>query len=228
MDTETQQPLAGGSDGNEQLSVVRFSPGELHACARARVCVCVQGHACARPPVPADGAFLAIGSHDNVIYIYSVTEEGRKYSRFGRCTVSLGGCGGGSEGVPPPVVPITAPPVSPRVTRASSPTWTGPRTATSSCPTPGTTRSSIVSAEPGVGVEGGHARFMLGGVGSSLRAPPPQFQTQGTSPGAANSSGTVLRAATANGRRTPACWASTSSVRPAGGRTWGSEGGGGR
>ena len=173
MDTETQQPLAGGSDGNEQLSVVRFSPGELHACARARVCVCVQGHACARPPVPADGAFLAIGSHDNVIYIYSVTEEGRKYSRFGRCTVSLGGCGGGSEGVPPPVVPITAPPVSPRVTRASSPTWTGPRTATSSCPTPGTTRSSIVSAEPGVGVEGGHARFMLGGVGSSLRAPPP-------------------------------------------------------
>uniref|UniRef100_A0A669QPF3 EMAP like 3 n=1 Tax=Phasianus colchicus TaxID=9054 RepID=A0A669QPF3_PHACC len=53
------QPLAGGSDGNEQLSVVRFSP---------------------------DGAFLAIGSHDNVIYIYSVTEEGRKYNRFGRCT----------------------------------------------------------------------------------------------------------------------------------------------
>nr|XP_038028200.1 echinoderm microtubule-associated protein-like 3 isoform X3 [Anas platyrhynchos] len=26
LDTETQQPLAGGSDGNEQLSVVRFSP----------------------------------------------------------------------------------------------------------------------------------------------------------------------------------------------------------
>eukprot|EP00076_Gallus_gallus_P035925 XP_025001463.1 echinoderm microtubule-associated protein-like 3 isoform X4 [Gallus gallus] len=59
LDTETQQPLAGGSDGNEQLSVVRFSP---------------------------DGAFLAIGSHDNVIYIYSVTEEGRRYNRFGRCT----------------------------------------------------------------------------------------------------------------------------------------------
>uniref|UniRef100_A0A669QHD4 EMAP like 3 n=1 Tax=Phasianus colchicus TaxID=9054 RepID=A0A669QHD4_PHACC len=63
---------------------------------RAKPCVCkaihVQGHACARPcvckapRVPADGAFLAIGSHDNVIYIYSVTEEGRKYNRFGRCT----------------------------------------------------------------------------------------------------------------------------------------------
>ncbi|XP_074424090.1 echinoderm microtubule-associated protein-like 3 isoform X1 [Larus michahellis] len=59
LDTATQQPLAGGSDGNEQLSVVRFSP---------------------------DGSFLAIGSHDNFIYIYSVTEGGRKYTRFGRCT----------------------------------------------------------------------------------------------------------------------------------------------
>ncbi|GAB0201996.1 echinoderm microtubule-associated protein-like 3 [Grus japonensis] len=58
LDTTTQQPLAGGSDGNEQLSVVRFSP---------------------------DGSFLAIGSHDNFIYIYSVTEGGRKYTRFGRC-----------------------------------------------------------------------------------------------------------------------------------------------
>ncbi|KAM9251657.1 echinoderm microtubule-associated protein-like 3 [Cariama cristata] len=58
LDTATQQPLAGGSDGNEQLSVVRFSP---------------------------DGSFLAIGSHDNFIYIYSVAEGGRKYTRFGRC-----------------------------------------------------------------------------------------------------------------------------------------------
>ncbi|XP_065514185.1 echinoderm microtubule-associated protein-like 3, partial [Caloenas nicobarica] len=58
LDTETQQPLAGGSDGNEQLSVVRFSP---------------------------DGSFLAIGSHDNFIYIYSVAEGGRKFTRFGRC-----------------------------------------------------------------------------------------------------------------------------------------------
>uniref|UniRef100_A0A674GRM6 EMAP like 3 n=1 Tax=Taeniopygia guttata TaxID=59729 RepID=A0A674GRM6_TAEGU len=59
LDTGTRQLLAGGSDGNEQLSVVRFSP---------------------------DGTFLAIGSHDNFIYIYSVAEGGRKFSRFGRCT----------------------------------------------------------------------------------------------------------------------------------------------
>ncbi|XP_074860895.1 echinoderm microtubule-associated protein-like 3 isoform X1 [Carettochelys insculpta] len=59
LDTETRQVLAGGSDGNEQLSVVRYSP---------------------------DGEFLAIGSHDNFIYIYSVGEGERKYSRFGRCT----------------------------------------------------------------------------------------------------------------------------------------------
>ncbi|XP_062454807.1 echinoderm microtubule-associated protein-like 3 isoform X2 [Rhea pennata] len=58
LDAETQRVLAAGSDGNEQLSVVRYSP---------------------------DGEFLALGSHDNFIYIYGVGERGRKYSRFGRC-----------------------------------------------------------------------------------------------------------------------------------------------
>ncbi|XP_064359274.1 echinoderm microtubule-associated protein-like 3 isoform X2 [Dromaius novaehollandiae] len=59
LDAETRRVLASGSDGNEQLSVVRYSP---------------------------DGEFLAVGSHDNFIYIYGVGERGRKYSRFGRCT----------------------------------------------------------------------------------------------------------------------------------------------
>ncbi|XP_033927559.1 echinoderm microtubule-associated protein-like 3 isoform X4 [Melopsittacus undulatus] len=70
LDMTTQQPLAGGSDGNEQLSVVRFSPASPRAAAST----------------PALGAA--------------------------------------------------------RATPASSPTWTGPRTVTSSCPTRGTTRSS--------------------------------------------------------------------------------------
>uniref|UniRef100_A0A8C8JUY8 Echinoderm microtubule-associated protein-like 1 n=1 Tax=Oncorhynchus tshawytscha TaxID=74940 RepID=A0A8C8JUY8_ONCTS len=47
------------TDGNEQLSVIRFAP---------------------------DGNFLAIGSHDNYIYIYVVGESGRKYSRLGKCS----------------------------------------------------------------------------------------------------------------------------------------------
>uniref|UniRef100_A0A670JN19 EMAP like 3 n=1 Tax=Podarcis muralis TaxID=64176 RepID=A0A670JN19_PODMU len=59
LDTETQQVLSSYIDGNEQLSVVRYSP---------------------------DGEFLAIGSHDNFIYIYSVEDSGHKYTRFGRCT----------------------------------------------------------------------------------------------------------------------------------------------
>ncbi|XP_053133647.1 echinoderm microtubule-associated protein-like 3 isoform X2 [Hemicordylus capensis] len=58
LDTETRQVVSGCVDGNEQLSVVRYSP---------------------------DGEFLAIGSHDNFIYIYSVESE-HKYTRFGRCT----------------------------------------------------------------------------------------------------------------------------------------------
>ncbi|XP_039219042.1 echinoderm microtubule-associated protein-like 3 isoform X1 [Crotalus tigris] len=59
LETETRQVLSSYTDGNEQLSVVRYSP---------------------------DGEFLAIGSHDNFIYIYSVEEKGHKYTRFGRCT----------------------------------------------------------------------------------------------------------------------------------------------
>ncbi|CAL8300401.1 unnamed protein product [Boreogadus saida] len=33
-----------------------------------------------------NGNFLAIGSHDNYIYIYAVAEQGRKYSRVGKCS----------------------------------------------------------------------------------------------------------------------------------------------
>uniref|UniRef100_G3P1C6 EMAP like 1 n=1 Tax=Gasterosteus aculeatus aculeatus TaxID=481459 RepID=G3P1C6_GASAC len=47
------------TDGNEQLSAMRYGP---------------------------DGNFLAIGSHDNYIYIYAVAESGRKYSRVGKCS----------------------------------------------------------------------------------------------------------------------------------------------
>lgn len=58
MDTETREIVSDFTDGNEQLSVVRYSP---------------------------DGLYLAIGSHDNMIYIYSVSSDGAKSSRFGRC-----------------------------------------------------------------------------------------------------------------------------------------------
>ncbi|KAG8522753.1 LOW QUALITY PROTEIN: Echinoderm microtubule-associated protein-like 3, partial [Galemys pyrenaicus] len=58
LDTETREIVSDTTDGNEQLSVVRYSP---------------------------DGLYLAIGSHDNMIYIYSVSSDGAKSSRFGRC-----------------------------------------------------------------------------------------------------------------------------------------------
>ncbi|KAL2099109.1 hypothetical protein ACEWY4_005589 [Coilia grayii] len=59
LDTETKDLVTVHTDGNEQLSVMRFSP---------------------------DGNFLAIGSHDNYIYIYAVAENGKKYSRVGKCS----------------------------------------------------------------------------------------------------------------------------------------------
>jgi len=36
-----------------------------------------------------DGSLLALGSRDNNIYVYQVSEEARKYSRVGRCMVSF-------------------------------------------------------------------------------------------------------------------------------------------
>ncbi|XP_061095367.1 echinoderm microtubule-associated protein-like 1 isoform X3 [Conger conger] len=59
LDTESKDLVTVHTDGNEQLSVIRFS---------------------------VDGNFLAIGSHDNYIYIYAVGENGRKYSRVGKCS----------------------------------------------------------------------------------------------------------------------------------------------
>ncbi|XP_052437337.1 echinoderm microtubule-associated protein-like 1 isoform X1 [Carassius gibelio] len=59
LDTESKDLVTVHTDGNEQLSVMRFSP---------------------------DGNFLAIGSHDNYIYIYAVAENGKKYSRVGKCS----------------------------------------------------------------------------------------------------------------------------------------------
>ncbi|XP_069772553.1 echinoderm microtubule-associated protein-like 1 isoform X5 [Narcine bancroftii] len=59
LDTESKDLVTVHTDGNEQLSVMRYSP---------------------------EGNHLAIGSHDNYIYIYTVSENGRKYSRVGKCS----------------------------------------------------------------------------------------------------------------------------------------------
>ncbi|XP_074060678.1 echinoderm microtubule-associated protein-like 4 isoform X1 [Macrotis lagotis] len=58
LDAETRDLVSIHTDGNEQLSVMRYSK---------------------------DGNFLAVGSHDNFIYLYVVSESGRKYSRYGKC-----------------------------------------------------------------------------------------------------------------------------------------------
>ncbi|CAB1348649.1 unnamed protein product [Coregonus sp. 'balchen'] len=59
LDTDTRDLVFMHTDGNEIISNVKYSP---------------------------DGNFLAIGSHDNFVYIYAVTENGKKYSRVGKCT----------------------------------------------------------------------------------------------------------------------------------------------
>uniref|UniRef100_A0A8C9W6Z3 EMAP like 2 n=1 Tax=Scleropages formosus TaxID=113540 RepID=A0A8C9W6Z3_SCLFO len=59
LDADTSDLVSVHTDGNEIISVVKYSP---------------------------DGNYLAVGSHDNFVYIYAVTENGRKYSRVGKCT----------------------------------------------------------------------------------------------------------------------------------------------
>ncbi|XP_032367934.1 echinoderm microtubule-associated protein-like 2 isoform X2 [Etheostoma spectabile] len=59
LDTDTRDLVSMHTDGNEILSNIKYSP---------------------------DGNFLAVASHDNFVYIYAVTENGRKYSRVGKCT----------------------------------------------------------------------------------------------------------------------------------------------
>uniref|UniRef100_A0AAR2J4W0 Echinoderm microtubule-associated protein-like 4 n=1 Tax=Pygocentrus nattereri TaxID=42514 RepID=A0AAR2J4W0_PYGNA len=59
LDAETRDLVAIHTDGNEQLSVMRYT---------------------------IDGTLLAVGSHDNFIYLYTVSDKGRKYSRYGKCT----------------------------------------------------------------------------------------------------------------------------------------------
>ncbi|KAK7878325.1 hypothetical protein WMY93_031042 [Mugilogobius chulae] len=60
LDAESTDLVAIHTDGNEQLSVLRFS---------------------------VDGSLFAVGSHDNFIYLYNVSENGRKYSRYNKCSI---------------------------------------------------------------------------------------------------------------------------------------------
>lgn len=64
FDSQTRDLLGQHTDGAEPIQVIKFSP---------------------------DGNLLAIGSRDNYIYVYQVTDDGRRYSRVGRCMVSLVG-----------------------------------------------------------------------------------------------------------------------------------------
>ncbi|XP_018021292.1 echinoderm microtubule-associated protein-like 2 isoform X2 [Hyalella azteca] len=59
LDTETQEVVFEGHDGDEPIQVVRFSP---------------------------DGSLLALGSRDNSVYIYEAGDAFKEYNSRGACT----------------------------------------------------------------------------------------------------------------------------------------------
>ncbi|XP_067680201.1 echinoderm microtubule-associated protein-like 2 isoform X13 [Haliotis asinina] len=59
IDLATREIVSVHSDGSEQIETIKYSP---------------------------DGGYIAIGSRDNYIYVYQVSDEGRKYSKVGRCS----------------------------------------------------------------------------------------------------------------------------------------------
>jgi microtubule-associated protein-like 1/2 len=61
LDANTREVYGLHQDGTEPIQVARFSP---------------------------NGKLLALGSRDNIIYMYQVSEKVRKLNRLGRCMVS--------------------------------------------------------------------------------------------------------------------------------------------
>uniref|UniRef100_A0A0B7B2X3 HELP domain-containing protein n=1 Tax=Arion vulgaris TaxID=1028688 RepID=A0A0B7B2X3_9EUPU len=59
LDLDTREIVSVHTDGSEQIECLQYSP---------------------------DGSLLAIGSRDNYIYIYTVSDDGKKYSKVGRCS----------------------------------------------------------------------------------------------------------------------------------------------
>lgn len=97
LDTDTRDLVSMHTDGNEIISNVKYSPGKTITCSshhRVKSINCFSAILSLALImswllVPLDGNFLAVASHDNFVYIYAVTENGRKYSRVGKCTVRI-------------------------------------------------------------------------------------------------------------------------------------------
>ncbi|TTI61481.1 Echinoderm microtubule-associated protein-like 3 [Bagarius yarrelli] len=76
LDLQTHEVVSDLIDGNEQLSVMRYSPETL--------CFSLQ--------ITDGSCFGCCCSHDNFIYVYSVTEGGRRYMRLELERDVAGGC----------------------------------------------------------------------------------------------------------------------------------------
>lgn len=60
FDAQTRELVGHFTDGGEPIQIIQYSP---------------------------DGTMVALGSRDNQIYLYQVSDDSRKYSRIGKCMV---------------------------------------------------------------------------------------------------------------------------------------------
>lgn len=89
VELATRETLASHTDGNEQIECLEYSPGTpLAKQYRVQQCSELSFWRTERSLwLLPDGNYLALGSRDNFIYVYQVSENGRKYTKIGRCSV---------------------------------------------------------------------------------------------------------------------------------------------
>lgn len=84
MDSETREIYSVHTDGSEPIQVSCNIFAKFYQFLNPLI-ICFFWKVVKFSP---DGKLLALGSRDNYIYIYHVGDDGRKYSRVGKCSVS--------------------------------------------------------------------------------------------------------------------------------------------
>lgn len=88
VDVSTREVLVQHVDGTESIAAIGFSPSEYICTDWVPVhllSACVLIEDMYTMCFAADGGYIAVGSHDNAVYLYTVARATRKFTRVGKC-----------------------------------------------------------------------------------------------------------------------------------------------